>query len=84
MPHPIRGSFTKFLIQSYGIDLYLQLYKSQSDDYQKTFEYIYRKSINKIQNKYWNSIINIKLLENDKNVLIKKFKENKIKKSDKE
>jgi len=78
LSYPIGGSFTKFLIHSYGIDLYLQLYKSQDDDYRKIFEYIYEKSIDEIENEYWNSIKNIKLSENDKTILMNKLKENDI------
>lgn len=76
LSYPIGGSFTKFLIHSYGMDSYLHLYKSQGDDYQKIFEYIYEKSIDEIENEYWNYIKSIDLSRNDKTILMKKLKEN--------
>jgi len=78
LSYPVAGSFTKFLIQSYGIDLYLQLYKSQDDDYLKTFKCLYGKTIDTIENEYWNYIKSINLSENDKNILRNKLKENSV------
>ena len=43
--YPITGAFTKYLIESYGVELYLTLYKKSMDDVAEMIKEVYRKDI---------------------------------------
>ena len=47
--YPIAGAFTKFIIEKYGIDKYLDLYKYRGKKIIDEFENIYFKSVNEIE-----------------------------------
>lgn len=47
--YPIAGAFTRFLIDTFGIEKYLLLYKAIDDDFLKTIKEIYLKEIEEIE-----------------------------------
>lgn len=58
--YPLSGSFTKYLIDEYGIDKYLDLYKIKGELRVSDFEKIFNSSFEKIEVSYWKKIKNVK------------------------
>lgn len=58
--YPIAGAFTKFLIDTYGIEKYLLLYKYNGVDYSKIFNDVFNFSISQLEKAFWNKIKTIK------------------------
>lgn len=69
--YPISGAFTKYLIDKYGIDKYLLLYKYEGTNFQDIILSIYGRTIEVIENAFWNEILKINYDENFlKNLII--------------
>lgn len=47
--YPITGAFTRYLIDSYGIERYLCLYRYDGDDFNKKIEEIYKKKVDELE-----------------------------------
>lgn len=57
--YPIAGAFTRFLIDSYGIEKYILFYKYTGRDFSKSFKEIYLKEIEDIEEGFIFMIKNI-------------------------
>lgn len=51
--YPIAGAFTKYLIDSFGMDPYLELYQVNGDAYCKAFVRIFGHSIAELEASFW-------------------------------
>lgn len=56
LTYPIAGSFTKFLIETFGISKYLELYKIKTEIKKEDFENIFNLTPLEIETMYWNKI----------------------------
>ena len=57
--YPVAGSFTEFLINRYGIELYIQLYKYNGTQYEEVFQAVFNASLSEIEADFWNNISKI-------------------------
>lgn len=66
--YPIAGAFTKYLIDKFGIDKYINLYKITEEPKNNDFQKIFNYTIYDLELNFWNEIIKIdydeKLLNN--------------------
>lgn len=54
--YPIAGAFTAYLIDTYGIEKYLNLYKYKEDEYEGIFVSIFKSSVSEIEENFWQKI----------------------------
>ena len=54
--YPIAGAFTRFLIDTYGLEKYLNLYKYKEDAYVEIFASIFKSSFREIEEAFWQKI----------------------------
>lgn len=54
--YPIAGAFTKFLIDTYGINPYIELYKYAGHEYNKIVKEIYHISLQEIERSFWTAM----------------------------
>lgn len=57
--YPIAGAFTKYLIDVFGIDKYIELYKIKGSLKSEDFKEIFNYNIHEIDNMFWNIVSNI-------------------------
>jgi len=55
--YPILGAFTSFLLKTYGVDLYMQIYQPHLN-WNGAFETVYRKPLEEIEKTFWTGISN--------------------------
>lgn len=51
--YPIAGAFTRFLIDTYGMERYLELYKYGGDEYEKVVPSIFGASLAEVEHAFW-------------------------------
>ena len=51
--YPIAGAFSRYLIDVYGIELYLRLYQYDGSEYENAFHSIFSAPLAKIENAFW-------------------------------
>lgn len=51
--YPIAGAFTKFLMDTYGVEDYLEFYKYTGTDYEDIFPALFRRSLQEIEEAFW-------------------------------
>lgn len=56
--YPIAGAFTRFLIDTYGISRYLELYKYRGCEYNAAFTSVFHATIAEIEKTFWAQIRN--------------------------
>ena len=61
--YPIMGCFTEYLILTYGIDRFKELYHSKYDDLLNSFEFCYKKSLAEMETEF---LIYVKMFPNAK------------------
>ncbi len=54
--YPIAGSFTKYLILTYGIDAYLELYRVKDEPSDNDFKRIFNLTLQEIETSFWQKI----------------------------
>ena len=54
--YPIAGAFTAYLIDTYGIENYLCLYKYKEDNYEEIFVSVFKSSFAEIEKLFWQKI----------------------------
>mgnify|MGYP003296611774 CR=1 FL=1 len=54
--YPIAGAFTKFLIDTYGIERYITFYKYENGKLEETFCSVYAQPIQQTERVFWDSI----------------------------
>ncbi len=59
LTYPIAGSFTKFLLENYGVENYIQLYQHTEDKFEDKLKEIYKKDVEEIELDFIESISNI-------------------------
>lgn len=57
--YPIAGSFTKYLITTFGINKYIELYKISEEPKSHNFEMIFNYTIEKLESEFWKKISEI-------------------------
>ncbi len=72
--YPIAGAFTKFLIDKYGINKYLLLYKYDGTDYGDAIKDIYGHSALQIEIEFWNKIESVDFNQIMLKSLLEKYK----------
>ena len=55
--YPIMGAFTAFLLDNYGIDKYKGLCRSYDDEWEQTFQSIYEKSLQTLEDEFVHMIL---------------------------
>lgn len=51
--YPVAGAFTRFLIDTYGMDQYKELYKYDGNEYSEIIQSIYHVSLQEIEQSFW-------------------------------
>lgn len=59
--YPIAGAFTKFLLENYGINKYISLYRYTGDDFENKAKEVYKKEIDDLEKEFISSILSISL-----------------------
>ncbi|HEY4544310.1 MAG TPA: hypothetical protein VIG40_06665 [Tissierellaceae bacterium] len=59
--YPIAGAFTKFLLENYGINKYISLYRYTGDDFENKIKEVYKKEIDDLEKEFISSILSISL-----------------------
>ena len=54
--YPVAGAFTKYLVDTFGQEKYLDLYKYTEDDYEDIFLSIFKKTFTEVENDFWQKI----------------------------
>lgn len=54
--YPIAGAFTTFLIDTFGMELYLDLYKYKEDEYDEAVQSIFGVAMPEIEAQFWNKM----------------------------
>lgn len=57
--YPIAGAFTSFLINTYGIGRYLELYKYKGNAYQDVFPSIFHTTFAEVEHDFWVQLRNV-------------------------
>ena len=66
--YPLAGAFTKFLIDHYGLEAYMKLYRYEGTDYDRIYPSIFGLSLQKLESVFWDKL---NKLEYDKRLLEK-------------
>ncbi len=69
--YPIAGAFTKYLIDTFGKEKYLALYKYTEDDYENFFISLLKNTFAEIENAFWQKM---RTVDFDSTVLEKMLK----------
>ena len=59
--YPIAGAFTKFLLENYGINKYISLYRYTGDDFENKAKEVYKKEIDDLEKEFISYILSISL-----------------------
>ena len=70
--YPIAGAFTKFLIDTFGIGMYLDFYKYDGCEYDEAVCTIFGNSLSELETSFWNAM---KDITHDATVLEKMLKD---------
>ena len=54
--YPVAGAFTRFLIDTYGIDRYLELYKYKGSSYEDEFNSVFHVGFADVENVFWSHL----------------------------
>ena len=54
--YPIAGAFTKYLIQTYGVDRYLELYRHKGWEYEETILTVFGASLSSMEESFWKTV----------------------------
>lgn len=57
--YPIAGAFTRFLVDTYGMEVYKEFYKQDSEDYEVTIQQIFGKFLNEIESIFWEKMAKV-------------------------
>lgn len=54
--YPVAGAFTKFLIDTYGMDRYLELYRYKGSEYGEIVFSLYHRSLSELEKSFWENM----------------------------
>ena len=57
--YPIAGAFTKFLIDTYGMERYLELYRYEGSGYEEIVQSVYKSSLPELEKSFWEKMSEI-------------------------